>query len=154
MLFERWVCMWAWTRFLSNSSCFRFLEPWDSYKMRSSRSQKFFKIGVLKNFAIFTGKHLCWSLFLIKLQVWNPVTSLKRDSNTVVFLWYCEIFKKGFFQRTSLVAAFVKTILIKNQQRVVANVKQTCEKNVQSRVLLLYIKKYFRGYLHHKTIFN
>ena len=32
---------------------------------RSSRSQMFFKIGVLKNFAIFTGKHLRWSLFLI-----------------------------------------------------------------------------------------
>ena len=25
--------------------------------------------NVLKNFVIFTGKHLCWSLFLIKLQV-------------------------------------------------------------------------------------
>ena len=24
--------------------------------------------GVLKNFANFTGKHLCWSLFLMKLQ--------------------------------------------------------------------------------------
>ena len=35
---------------------------------RSSRSQMFFKIDVLKNFANFTGKHLCWSLFLIKLQ--------------------------------------------------------------------------------------
>ena len=35
---------------------------------RSNRSQTFFT-GVLKNFAIFTGKHLCWSLFLIKLQV-------------------------------------------------------------------------------------
>ena len=33
---------------------------------KSSRLQLFFKIGVLKNFAIFTGKHLCWSLFLIK----------------------------------------------------------------------------------------
>ena len=28
----------------------------------------FFKIGSIKNFAIFTGKHLCWGLFLIKLQ--------------------------------------------------------------------------------------
>ena len=27
-----------------------------------SRSQMFFKIGVLKNFAMFTGKHLCWPL--------------------------------------------------------------------------------------------
>ena len=35
---------------------------------RNSRSQMFFKIGVLKNFEIFTGKHLCLSLFLINLQ--------------------------------------------------------------------------------------
>ena len=28
----------------------------------------FFKISVLKNFGIFTGKQLCWSLFLVKLQ--------------------------------------------------------------------------------------
>ena len=34
----------------------------------SSRPEMFFKTGVLKNFANFTGKHLCWSLFLIKLQ--------------------------------------------------------------------------------------
>ena len=34
----------------------------------SGRSQMFFKIGVLKNFAIFTGKDLYWSLILTKLQ--------------------------------------------------------------------------------------
>ena len=34
------------------------------------QKQMFFKIGVLKNFAILPGKHLCWSLFLIKLQAW------------------------------------------------------------------------------------
>ena len=39
---------------------------------RSSRLQMLFKIGVLKNFAIFTGKHPCWSLFKIKLQAWKP----------------------------------------------------------------------------------
>ena len=27
------------------------------------QSQMFFKLGVLKNFANFIGKHLCWSLF-------------------------------------------------------------------------------------------
>ena len=37
-------------------------------KLKSSRLQMFFKIGSIKNFAIFTGKHLCWGLFLIKLQ--------------------------------------------------------------------------------------
>ena len=36
---------------------------------RSSRSQSFFKIGVLKNFAIFTGKRLCWSLFFIEKRL-------------------------------------------------------------------------------------
>ena len=35
------------------------------------RSQMFLKIGVLKNFANFTGKHLCCSLPLIKLQSWK-----------------------------------------------------------------------------------
>ena len=33
---------------------------------RNRRSQILFKIGVLKNFAIFTGKRMCWSLFLKK----------------------------------------------------------------------------------------
>ena len=28
---------------------------------------------VFKNFAIFTGRHLCWSSFLIKLQAWIPI---------------------------------------------------------------------------------
>ena len=31
--------------------------------VRSSRFEKFFKIGVLKNFAIFTGKRVYWSLY-------------------------------------------------------------------------------------------
>ena len=53
---------------------------------RSSRLQMFFKIGVLKNFAIFMKKHLSWSLFLTTLQAYMSATLLKRDSNTVVFL--------------------------------------------------------------------
>ena len=36
--------------------------------LRSSRSQMFFKIGPVINFAIFKGNHMCWNLFLIKLQ--------------------------------------------------------------------------------------
>ena len=31
---------------------------------KSIRSQMFFKTGILKNFAILTGKHLGWSIFL------------------------------------------------------------------------------------------
>ena len=37
-------------------------------KLRSSRSQMFYRIGVSKSFVNFTGKQLCWHLFLIKLQ--------------------------------------------------------------------------------------
>ena len=47
----------------------------------------FCKKAFLKSFAIFSGKHLCWSLFLIKLKVFRPATLLKRDSNTGDFLW-------------------------------------------------------------------
>ena len=39
---------------------------------RSSRWQIFFKIDDIKYFSSFTGKHLCWSLFLIKLQTLRP----------------------------------------------------------------------------------
>ena len=38
--------------------------------------------AVLKNFAIFTGKYLCWSLFLVKNFEANL---LKRNSNTSAF---------------------------------------------------------------------
>ena len=66
------------------------------------------KIDVLKNFALFTGKHLCWSLFLIHLQAFRPATFLERGSSmcfpvniatpTQVFSCaYCEIFKNSFF---------------------------------------------------------
>ena len=37
--------------------------------MRKQSPEVFYKKAVLKNFAIFTGKYLCWNLFLIKLQV-------------------------------------------------------------------------------------
>ena len=55
--------------FLQNTSvsCFWELPSFGKFVtemliFRSSRSQMFFKIGVPKNFAIFTGKHLFWPL--------------------------------------------------------------------------------------------
>ena len=47
-----------------------------------SCSQMFLKI-----FGNFTGEHLCWSLFLVKLQGWRPATLLKRNTNTGTFVW-------------------------------------------------------------------
>ena len=57
---------------------------------RSSRWQIFFKIDDLKYFSSFKGKHLCWSVFLIKLQALRP-----------------SVFINSFFYRTTPVAAFV-----------------------------------------------
>ena len=44
------------------------------------------KIDNLNYFAIFTEKHLFWSLFLITLQALRSTTLLERDSITCVFL--------------------------------------------------------------------
>ena len=60
--------------------------------------------------ANFTGKNLCWSLFLIKLQVFRPATLLKRDSDTGISCEICEIFKNVFFEehlwKTASVVSF------------------------------------------------
>ena len=53
---------------------------------RSSRLEVPCKKDVLGNFAKFTGKHPCQSLFYNKVAGLNPATLLKRGSGTVVFL--------------------------------------------------------------------
>ena len=59
---------------------------------RTNSSQMFFKICVLKNFKIFTGKNLRLGCFLIKLQAWKQDAVLKtcnfikKGSDTGVFL--------------------------------------------------------------------
>ena len=58
----------------------------DKYSDRSSRSQLFFKIGFLKNFAVLQEK-TCTGV-----KAWNPATLLKGDSNTGVFLWILQNF--------------------------------------------------------------
>ena len=63
---------------------------------RSSRWRCSVKKGAIKNF---TGKHLYWSLFLLNLLAWRPVTLSKRDSNTVVFLWNVLNFKNNYPSR-------------------------------------------------------
>ena len=73
---------------------------------RSSRLQKLFKIGVLKNFAMLSGKHRRCCLFLIKLHTMRPAILLKSESIIDVLMFsceYCEIFKNRFFYRAPLV---------------------------------------------------
>ena len=66
-------------------------------KSKSIRSQIIFEISSIKNFALFTGKHLFWGFFLMKLQAFKPATFFKSDSNTGVSCGYCELFKKLLF---------------------------------------------------------
>ena len=68
----------------------------------------FFKKGVLRNFAKFTGKHLCQRLFLNKVAGQRPKVCnfIKKESLAQVFSCeFCEISKNTFFHRTPLVAA-------------------------------------------------
>ena len=74
------------------------------WSSRSSHSQMFFKIGLRKNFTNFTGKDLCWSLFLITLQTLRPFYQ-KETPTQVVSCKICENFKIIFFYRTLPVAA-------------------------------------------------
>ena len=58
-----------------------------------------FKKGVLRNFAKFTGKHLCQSLFFNKVAGLRPATLLeKKETLAQVFSWeFYEIYKNTFF---------------------------------------------------------
>ena len=78
---------------------------------RSSRSQIFFKIGVLQVYANSTGKLQCWRHFSRKLQPWKLYL---QEISTQVFsceIW--KIFKNTIFYRTFSVAAFDVTGIFK-----------------------------------------
>ena len=66
---------------------------------RSSRPDVFCKKGVLRNFAKFTGKHLCQSLYF------NKVAGLGLAQ--VFSCEFCEFSRNNFSYRIPLVVAFV-----------------------------------------------
>ena len=76
---------------------------------RSSRQQIFFKTGVLKNFSIFTGKQLYWSLFL-RTDVYRTPLAAASDHNlkqipemslTALSNYIFVIFKLGIIAHTN-----------------------------------------------------
>ena len=72
---------------------------WLEHYIRSSRPELFYKKGALRNFAKFTGKRLCQSLFFNKDA---GLSHLKRDSGTGVFQWILRNFWEHLFlQNTS-----------------------------------------------------
>ena len=73
--------LWQQILFLAESDIY----SWQSPKLLlQTLLRTSVKKEVLRNFANFTGKHLCWSPFLTKLQTWN--------SNTGVVLWSLQNF--------------------------------------------------------------
>ena len=41
---------------------------------------------------------MCWSLFLIKLQLWEPATLLKKAPTQVFSCEICKLFKNNYFE--------------------------------------------------------
>ena len=73
---------------------------------RSSHGRCFIKKPIFKDFAIFTRKHLCWSLFLIKQQGFR--SAKKKQTPAQVFSCdYCNIFKNTFFEEHLLTCVSV-----------------------------------------------
>ena len=61
------------------------------------------------NFAKFSVKHLCWSLFLIKLQAsWCATLSRRKTLTQVFSCKFNEIFKKSYFVEYVRTDAWVK----------------------------------------------
>ena len=74
--------------------------------------QVFYRKGAFRNFAKFTGKHLCQNLFYNNFAGLRPSTLFKKETLTQEFSCeVCTIFKNIFFYRTSLAAAYGKYII-------------------------------------------
>ena len=72
--------------------------------------------GVLKNFVIFTGKHLCWRLFLIKLQACKFI---EKRTPTLVFSFACyESFQNERLLPTLFVFGCLFTIINLGEENV------------------------------------
>ena len=66
-----------------------------------SSHQKCYKKAIVKHFVIFTGKHLWWGLFLIKLKAIRAVALLQRDSNTYFLVNFGKFIKAPILKNIS-----------------------------------------------------
>ena len=74
----------------------KFLRTAFLYNSRSSHLQMFFKIVILKSFANFTGKHLCWSLFFKNVQAQGLQLYLKRLQHRCFPVRFTKFLKTAF----------------------------------------------------------
>ena len=69
----------------------------NGFTFRSSHRRCSAKKGILKNFTKFTGKHLCWSLFLIKFHPWKFIK--KRLQHRCFPVKFAKILSAIFFYK-------------------------------------------------------
>ena len=105
----------------------------------------FYKKAIFKNFAIFTGKHLCWSLFLINFIK-------KRLQLTQVFSWeYCKNFKNTYYkehlQIRESIDRYSGKLLFENQDFNIAFRILTGKKH--PKIKLQHLQKYKYEHLGH-----
>ena len=75
-----------------------FISSFLSGNLQKQPLEVFCKKGVLKTFVNFTGKHLRWNLFFIKLQTFSPTTLLKETPTQVLSCEICESFNNNYFE--------------------------------------------------------
>ena len=72
----------------------------DNWDIQKQPPGVFYNKGVLRNFIKFTGKHLCQSLILIKLQA-EAYNFIKKETLAQLFpCEFCEIYKNTSLQNT------------------------------------------------------
>ena len=76
-------------------------------KRSNSCLQMISKTDVFKNFAIFTGKKLCWSLFFIKFQDWRLIFLFKKRLQRRCFsVDIARFLRAAFFLKTCSLYVF------------------------------------------------
>ena len=101
VLCQKKTCLQSFAKFaekyLYRCLFFKKVAGWKSETVRSSHWRCSVKQSVFKNFSNFTGKHFCWSLLLIKLQVSEPATLLRETLTHMLSCRICKLFLKSIF---------------------------------------------------------
>ena len=109
---EKIAKLWVLSIFLTKEGLNKYIKLLCEMKLREI-TDVFCKKGVLRNFAKFTWKHLCWSLFFNKLAGLRPESLLKRDSDTGVFRWILWNFlRTPFLQNLCSGCFFIKDLFL------------------------------------------
>ena len=102
---------------------------------RSSHQRCSIKKGVLREFAKFTGKGLCLSLFLIKLQ--EPCNFIKKETLAQVFSCeFCEISRNTFFTEHLWTTGFEESHKVSKQKEQI-RYSNTIQFNKYKKALLV-----------------